>query len=190
MEIHDKIIELLANYGINWQDNVPLAKSIKELVLSNQISSLKESVFNTSSMKDGKRCPVCNQRVKMMKKAIDSGMTYYLIKLYRINKTNPIKKWFHVTDDIGVSYKIGGRFAKLRFWGLIEEKKKEFCETEKRTSGMWAITDDGIKFIEGVITVPKYAKLYNMGFYGFEGNEVNVHEALSTKFNYSELMSL
>lgn len=86
--------------------------------------------------------------------------------------------------------KVGGAWAKLRYWELIEEMPKDSMTTEKRTSGMWRITDKGISFVEGNISVPKYVKLYNQTFYGYEGDDVSIHDVIKEKFNYRELMSM
>lgn len=189
LPIHEKIIKLLSDNGIDWEKNKTLAKGILDLAMGDHTESLKQQVFSVSAMKEGRRCPVCNQTVKMMRKNIDSSMAYYLIKLYRITHDNPLQSWFHVSKDIKVSYEVGGRFAKLRFWGLIEEKPKDITD-DKRTSGMWRISEKGKLFVEGGCTVKKYVKLYNMRFYGFDGDEQNIEQVIKNKFSYNELMAL
>lgn len=188
--IHEKVIQLLSKHGINWEANKELASDIKELALDSNIESLKSSIFTKEKMKEGCKCPVCNQNVKMYHKKIDSQMAFFLIKLYRLTKKNPFKQYFHVQDDINVTMKVGGAWAKLRYWELIEEQPKDESDTTKRTSGMWKITSKGIMFVEKSLKVPKYVKLYNQTFYGYEGDRVSIDESLNEKFNYRELMSM
>ena len=141
-------------------------------------------------MKEGCRCPICNQNVKMYKKKVDSQMAFFLIKLHRLTKKYPLQNYFHVSDDINVTLKVGGSWAKLRYWELIEEQPKDSNDTEKRTSGMWRISQKGMMFVEGNLSIPKYVKLYNQTFYGYEGERVSIQDALSSKFSYRELMGM
>jgi hypothetical protein len=188
--IQDKVISLLATHGIDWNTNIQLAKDIKELALEHNIETLVNETFTKEKMKEGCKCVVCKQNVKMYKKKIDSQMAYFLIRLHKITKENPTKRFFHVQDDINVTLKVGGSWAKLRYWELIEEQPKDSSATEKRTSGMWRITMKGIDFVEGKINVLKYVKLYNQTFYGYDGDEVSIREAIKDKFNYQELMGI
>lgn len=191
LEIHNKIIALLSKHGIDWEANKELATDIKNLALESHTESLKGSLFTSAKLKEGCKCPVCNQNVKMYKKKVDSQMAFFLIKLHRLTKKNPFKTFFHVQDDINVTLKVGGSWAKLRYWELIEEQPKDNSVTEKKTSGMWRITDKGMMFVEGNLSIPKYVKLYNQGFYGYDGDErVSIEQALKDKFNYRELMSM
>jgi hypothetical protein len=190
LEIHEKVIALLQKHGIDWETNKELATDIKELALSSNVESLNKSLFTPTKLKEGCKCPVCNQNVKMYTKKVDSQMAFFLIKLHRLTKKNPFQNFFHVQDDIGVTLKVGGSWAKLRYWELIEEQPKDKSNTEKRTSGMWRITDKGMMFVEGSLKIPKYVKLYNMNFYGYEGDRVSIQESLQDKFSYRELMSM
>ncbi len=190
MQIHEKVIALLTKHGIDWEINKALAVDIKDLALDNFIDDIKASLFSVASMKEGCKCPACNQHVKLYKKKVDSQMAYFLIKLFTLTKKNPTKGYFHVQDDINISFKVGGAFAKLRYWELIEEQPKDNADTNKRTSGMWRITNKGMMFVEGNLSISKYVKLYNQTFFGYEGDKVSIHEALKDKFNYQELMGI
>lgn len=189
-QITDKITSILVKNGIDWRVMNPLINDIEGLVIEINSEMLKENLFTKEKMKEGSKCKVCNQFVKMYKKKIDSQMAYFLFKLNKLTKDNPLTPFFHVQDDINVTMKVGGAWAKLRYWELIEEMPKDSMTTEKRTSGMWRITDKGISFIEGNVSVPKYVKLYNQTFYGYEGDDVYIHDVIKEKFNYRELMSM
>lgn len=190
MEIHDKIMELFKKHNIDWEQNIDLAKDIKELALQSNIKTLKQSVFTVGSMKSGHKCPVCEQKVKMYKKQIDAHTASFLIKLYNISNKQPFKTYFHVNDDIRVSNKVGGSWAKLRYWGLIEEQQNSYKNTHRRTTGMWKITEKGRMFVEEKIPIEKYVKLYNQKCYGFDGGDVWITDSLKQKFDYREMMSL
>jgi len=186
-DIHDKIKKLLHANGIDWQENnSKLAKGILGLVQRESVSFLKGRVFTTDNMKKGTTCPVCNQHVKLYKVRVNAQMAKSLIKLYKLSRGNTTIFYHH--EEIGIENKVGGAWAKLRWWGLIEEQPKDKADKNKRTSGSWRITDKGVKFVEGKLKVAKYVKLYNQSYYGYEGDGVSIIDALGKKFSYSELM--
>lgn len=61
--------------------------------------------------------------------------------------------------------------------------------TEKRTSGFWIPTQLGIDFVRNKIRVKAKANIYNNKFYGFEGDDISIIDALKDKFNYEQLMT-
>ena len=135
----------------------------------------------------GSNCPCCNQFVKQYYFSISSGQIIGLINLYHLDKKNP-GKYFKIREI--ENYKegfAGGSFAKTKHWGLANDMINE--DTGKRTSGLWAITEQGKAFVEGKIKIPLKVKLYNKKAYGFDGVEVSVKTALGKKFDYSELMN-
>lgn len=197
--INEEIKSLLNANGVDWSKNVNLAQDIKNLVtkyspIEKAVTVMKGNMFTKDVMTKGCKCPVCNQNVKLQKYTINSEMAKCLIDLYKLNKNNPNKIWFHVAADIKISIKVSGAFAKLRHWGLIEQLPKDSSITVKKTSGMWRITDKGLDFVLNRITVPKFIKVYNQTFYGFEEQKgdknkpITITDAISTKFNYSELL--
>lgn len=199
-QIHDDIKKLLTNNGVDWTKNVKLAQDIKNLVNEygkpeNAAQVMKGNIFTKEVMNKGCKCPVCNQNVRLQKYTINSEMAKCLIDLYKLNKSHPEKNWFHVAEDIKISIKVSGAFAKLRYWGLIQQLPKDSSITVKRTSGMWRITDKGIDFVLNKISVPKFIKVYNQTFYGFdeEKNDKNkpitVTDAIASKFNYNDLLN-
>jgi len=136
----------------------------------------------------GCTCPACGQNVQQYKKKIDSLMATYLIKLHKLSEER-FNSYFHVEQDLDVPLRVGGSWAKLRWWGLIEEQPKDEATTSSRTSGYWKITPRGASFVKGEITLPKYVKLYNGKCRGAEGEQININDCLGDKFDYKELMS-
>jgi len=193
-QLDTDIIKLLANNNIDYKDNVKLAVAIKELVIQygtddKCVQILKNELFTADNFKAGTKCRVCNQNVKMHKPTINKDMALCLINLYQLDKNKPEKIWWHVSSDIKVSFKVGGAFAKLIHWGLIDMMPKDSDNKAKRTSGMWRITDKGKDFVLLRSTVSKYIKLYNATLYGEEGEQVDIRACLTEKFNYTELMN-
>lgn len=192
-ELARDIINMLSKHGINYYDNPPLGTAIKELVFKysdgskdSAIQVIKQDIFNPKTMAEGKKCPCCEQHVEMHKKNIDSMMAYRLFKLYNLNN-NSDRTYFHVEDDIKVPNKLGGGWAKLRHWGLIEQKPKVEGEGNGRTSGFWKITEKGMMFVEGKIMVEEHVRLYNGKKYEVKGKLVSINDCLKNKFNYNDL---
>jgi len=151
-QIHDDIKKMLTDNNVDWTKNVKLAQSIKDIIVKysaveEATKVLKGNMFTKEVMKKGCKCPVCNQNVRLQKYTINSEMAKCLIDLYKLNKKDPNKVWFHVAEDIKIGISVSGAFAKLRHWGLIEQLTPKNNLTAKKTSGMWRITDKGMDFV-------------------------------------------
>ncbi len=144
-------------------------------------------------MTEGTACPVCNQYVKMYRKSIDAASAKCLITLYNLDFYKPSREWWHISSEIKAPHSVGGNFAKLSYWGLIEQRPKKAGEkSSKRTTGMWKITQQGKDFVSLNVTLPKYVKLYNGVSYGLEEGEdkksLSIMDVLGNRFDYTELM--
>lgn len=128
------------------------------------------------------RCHCCGQLVKLYKIQMP---LLALADMCDFAKESKDGEYWHI-NRIRVRSQ-GGEFAKLRFWGLIEEQFNE--KTNKRKSGMWRMTAKGRAFTRAEIMVRKYSKLYNQEFYGHDGGMVTLKQALKERFDYQELMS-
>lgn len=147
------------------------------------LQEIKNEFF--ADIKKIKPCPVCGQKAKEYTRTIDSSLAWSLIALYRANKKDPEKQYHHVNELIKTFSSSG--MAKLRFWGLVEPKPNK--DKKKKESGLYKITNLGIDFAEQKCTVQKYATTYNNEFKGLSGDQINIIDALGTKFNYQQLMS-
>jgi len=136
-----------------------------------------------SRMSRGVKCPCCDQYVKMYERKITAPAARDLIKLYNITDEDE----FHHIDEFKTDK--AGDFAKLRYWGLIEERLNE--DSSKRCSGWWRITQCGIEFVDLTITVPRKVRIYNSEFHGYVDNSdrVGINDCLGTKFHYGDLMA-
>lgn len=132
----------------------------------------------------GVDCPCCGQLVKRYSRSMHTMMAVALIALYRAWIDD--HEYHHISEF--AEYRGIGDFAKLRYWGLIEEKEKGEGDDHKRTSGYWKITEKGELFVKGKISVPRRVALFNQKFLGLEGDPMTIQEALGKKFNYQDLM--
>lgn len=137
---------------------------------------------------DGLPCPCCTQFVKLYPNNLTGSRVVGLIQLVRMWEQNPEPvhvKELKLHGDVDVRV-VGGTFALMRHWGLIETE--ENTDPAKRASGRWRPTQDGIDFVNGKITQPKTAYIFNNHAWRFGEERVNIREALGIKFNYEELM--
>lgn len=137
----------------------------------------------------GAPCPCCTQEVRMYRRKIYGTQAAALINFYRKFDHN---SYHHKSElaskrDSAPTFFGSGEFAKLSLWGLIEEKIKD-DSSDKRTSGYWKITQKGIDFVHGKLSVPKYIRTFNSHTYGSVGENVYIQDCLGEKFSYQDLM--
>jgi len=125
-------------------------------------------------------CPCCDQTVKVYKRAINKGMVTDLISLYKHSTCD----FVHITDF--TTPHSSREIGTLKLWGLVE--RMPIDSGNKRTSGMYRITEQGTKFVDGTLAVQKYALMYNSKCLGHEGKHVFIQDCLDP-FNYRELMT-
>ena len=144
------------------------------------------------NFKDGVNCPCCGQLVRLWAYRIHSTMARVLVELHISSKE---EKYHHINalwerakekSNIRKSQLIGGDFAKLVLWGLIESMPKD-PELNKRSTGFWAITELGKEFVKNDVVVPKILFMFDGHRYDTEG-EVTIIDTLKKKFDYFELM--
>lgn len=136
-----------------------------------------------SKAHDGVDCPACGQLVKIYHRKISSGAARGLITMHRIYGT----EWAHIPSTTDLS-RLGGEFARLALWGLVEEEKVR--RPDGGRAGFWRITPKGEAFLKNAITVPKYAHVFDSRVLAMDASEVvSIVDALGTKFSYSDLMA-
>lgn len=135
---------------------------------------------------DGVQCPACSRFAKRYKRKLNSSMAAALIGFYR--HVAGLSEWVHIPKETQIS-RLGGDWAKLSYWGLIETRVDQEREDNGPNSGFWRITDKGISFVRGEISVPTHVLTYDAAMLGFDDSEMTtIQEALGKKFDYNELM--
>jgi hypothetical protein len=103
---------------------------------------------------------------------------------------NGITRFYHVkeiSDPWFQRYCIGGDFAKLRHWNMIEERVKDPSE-DKRSSGFWRITEEGIAFARGRAKAKKYIWFLKNRPMDLPVELVEIRQCLKDPFSWFELM--
>jgi hypothetical protein len=131
-------------------------------------------------------CPVCEQRVVIYKRKLNSGMARVLIRAARLalTKEDP-HRWLHIHDIFGGPKQDHRDWPLLRWWGFLVPRDKHTAA--EKASGFWCVTEEGFNFLRGY-DVPRRVHIYNNTCVGFSKERTNVSEALGDHFSYRELL--
>lgn len=130
-------------------------------------------------------CPCCGRYAQIYKRKISHSMVLSMAKCYCIQRQE---------DNDFIQFKrftpgAANGFHDLKYFGLIEAKMHDKDnEQNKRTSGYWRVTTRGINFLQGILSIEKYAYIFDDTLLRVSDKCVTVHECLETGFNYKELM--
>lgn len=134
--------------------------------------------FLRKNRHDGVKCPCCEQHVQVYRRTLNAGMARALIMIARGGGG-----WI----DIRVLDLRGGDYAKLRFWGLVEQRPSD--DPKKKWSGLWRVTQLGLQFVHDQSRIQRFAHVYDNRVLCFSGEEVSIRQCLGRRFDYEALMS-
>lgn len=146
----------------------------------------------------GAPCPACNQFVKCYRRPMNKSMAFVLLLIARYYRRYDVKpeEWLHVPSYIAEvvasnprrAAAVRGDWAKLKYWGLIEEKPETRADGSPRV-GYWRLTQLGRQFVNREVKVPSHIFVYNGEALERAVEErISIDDALTTDFNYSEIM--
>lgn len=148
------------------------------------LEEVRDQVMNASKGQKGCKCPVCEQRVKVYKRKLNSNMAATMCWIVGASKGT----WVDVPKSAPRFVVRTNQYATIRFWDLIEQKPN-YRDPTRRGSGIWRPTALGVSFVSQNAVVPKYVYLYNNKPLGFSDEQIGVREALGNKFSYEELLN-
>lgn len=148
--------------------------------------AIARATFNKDAA-DGTTCPCCDRYAKVYRRKFHASMASALISFFgRVR--GDVAAEVHVPRETKLSA-LGGDWAKIRHWKLIETRFEE-REDGGPNSGLWRITELGVRFVMGHASIPAYVFLWN-------GEPVpslqpvptiSIRQALGKDFDYPELM--
>lgn len=158
--------------------------------IADYANEIKRLVF--AKIGDGVICPCCDQFAKLYRRKLHSGMARALIAIATVQNR------VEVAELDGINFYVetpklrfsNGDYGKLRWWELLEQRPLKYDDEkeEKKNSGRWRLTQKGMQFVKGEISVPREVFMYNNTVQGFSSDMITISEALGKKFNYPELM--
>lgn len=145
----------------------------------------------------GAACPCCNQYVKLYKRSLNKSSAYVLLLMECHFRGDPVEEWLHVpsyiaemaADNPRRAAAVRGDWAKMKFWGLIEEKPEVRADGSPR-AGYWKLTPLGRQFCRREVKVPSHIYVYNgEALPRTVDEQITIDDALGTDFSYDEIMS-
>jgi hypothetical protein len=130
-------------------------------------------------LREGDRCPLCDQRAQLYRRAINARMVAALVALYRAGAHDD---WVHLPTLVPNS----GDPAKLRYWGLIAEEL--ITRPDGGRAGYYRVTDRGVAFLRGQLTVDRWALVYDGRCLGMEGEQVSIRDCSPKGFDLDDLL--
>lgn len=111
-------------------------------------------------------CPCCDQKAGIYKAHINFRMVHSMRFLRR-----RAGEYVHLPSEGDRIILTGNNTPKLMHWGLVENLTNE--DETKASSGYYRITQKGLDFVRGQITVPEHVIMYNNCVLGY--SERHVH---------------
>lgn len=131
-------------------------------------------------LRDGARCPACDQYARVYRRPIPHSSVLALARLDHASWADG--NFVHLPTLLGHR----ADEAKLAYWGLIQEEAHG--RPDGGRAGYWRVTTLGHDWLRGHATVPKYALIYNAECLGLEGDQVTAEQCVGNKFDLRELM--
>jgi hypothetical protein len=165
-----------------------VGSSIKQLSLF--AVDQRENFWKRLGLGEDVECPCCRRMGRQAKLKIHSTLAFMLVKLYRSSMElhGQPTGWVHLQAFSPPNHTTGRDFSITKHW-LLAEPKAAGEDEDKRSSGMWRLTDYGVKFVEGKIRIPVNMMVFDDKIMGVSDDVQNVEEALGNKFSYKELFS-
>lgn len=108
-------------------------------------------------------CPFCGHKSIEYTHSFNKGLAAFLYKLRKHNR--PCK-----TDDLDLTYSQRTNSQKLRYWGLAIPYIND--QEAKKKRGVWQITQKGIDFVEGRISIQRQAIVRENKVVRFKGKHI------------------
>lgn len=144
----------------------------------------------------GASCPCCGQFVKLYKRSLSKSSAYVLLLIACYFRGDPVEEWLHVPSYIAEMVSdhprraaaVRGDWAKLKYWGLIEEKPDIRADGSPRV-GYWRLTQLGRDFVNRKVKVASHIYIYNgEPLQRAVDEQITIDDALTTEFSYAEIM--
>lgn len=129
-------------------------------------------------------CPHCGSFCKRYYRKMNANMCIVMIALFNKKKFGFVK----IEEFMRVNgFKRSGDFPYLVHWGFLEKMEGK-REDGSSKNGFYKLTEMGREFVLGKRSAMQTVILFNGKHEGFEGEFVNIKEALGKQFRYDELM--
>lgn len=130
------------------------------------------------------KCPTCGRFAKVYYRSIHTSVALQLIQIYKLGGA---EMYIHTSKLIPKGVSGAGDFSKAQYWELVKEMPH--TPGKKKSSGYWMLTELGVEFVKGNVSVTKYALVYDTRVIDMKGKLVSITECIGNKFDYEDLMA-
>lgn len=113
-----------------------------------------------------KKCPTCGHLLVEYKFSLNKGLIGVLIKLFEARGPVEISK-------LNLSNSQYSNYPKLFYWKLA----RRHVVDDNPKGGLWKITTEGIDFVVGMTSAPKYVVMRQGQFVEYRGPRIKLREA-------------
>lgn len=135
----------------------------------------------------GTVCPCCSRTVRMYRYRVSRSQAQFLVAMARASARatgyRDARAWIDlrtVGGQFSAGMRLGGKYAKLRHWGLLE------AHPDQRAT--WRLTARAVDWMAGRALVPQYVYLLDNVLQGYDDDLVAFDQALGVAFDLADAM--
>lgn len=132
----------------------------------------------------GGNCPCCKRYGKYHGYSITKTDAKALAWIYANGDKHG---WVNMPTKAPREFLRGKSFTNLRYWGLIEAHPND--RKDVKGSGNWRVTNKAISYMQGKMTLPKKAFVFDRTLIGFSEKQVYFSECYKDYFDLEVLMN-
>lgn len=125
------------------------------------------------------RCHECGHHLRLQRRTLTRHLAEVMILMYQRRR----RGWVYVP---GLPGQRATDFSVVRYWGLVEQRSYRDGAVRR---GWFRLTADGIAWLDGEITVPKFIYTHDSACLRKDGPPWRVADALGKNFNYDDFMA-
>jgi len=149
------------------------------------MSTLREE-WRKSIEGDGAHCPTCDRWGRIYGRSINRTMANSLMWLSLAPTDN--EDWVDIPSIAPRWLVRSNQLPTLKWWGLVE-RRPNGKDSKNKHSGMWRITQLGIDFVYGKVSIPKKVFTYNDVVQSVSPENVFIKDCFKDYFDYRDLMN-
>lgn len=101
------------------------------------------------------KCSECGAKTVMYRHTMNQRMAFTVFRFYEANGPAHYESILRKLGDVS-EHKNKANMQKIAYWGLIEK----YYEKGVRKKGWWVITDFGIQWVRGQVSIKQWAITY------------------------------
>jgi hypothetical protein len=113
----------------------------------------------------------------LYKHSLSKGIVSGLVRLHSRSPDKPIN-----LKEIGLNRNQWDNFQKLKYWDLVTQVEVD----GKKKKGIWVITERGVSFLMGEVSVNKSVWTYRGEFKKYDGDMITIYDVSDVAYKQRE----